>query len=48
VLGRMANGDYGPIAATTLPGGQAGLAATFPASCGRDVNYSGVVLGYSH
>jgi hypothetical protein len=39
VLGRMANGDYGLIAATTLPttlpGGHAGLVATFPASCGR-------------
>ncbi|MGH3199032.1 MAG: hypothetical protein ACRDNT_24620 [Streptosporangiaceae bacterium] len=34
VLGRMANGDHGLIAATTLPGGQAGLVATFPASCG--------------
>ena len=34
VLGRIANGDYGLIAATTLPGGQAGLVATFPISCG--------------
>jgi hypothetical protein len=34
VLGRMANGDYGLIAATTPPGGHAGLVATFPASCG--------------
>jgi hypothetical protein len=34
VLGRMANGDYGLIAATTLPGGHAGLVATFPAACG--------------
>jgi hypothetical protein len=34
VLGRIANGDYGLIAATTLPGGHAGLVATFPASCG--------------
>jgi hypothetical protein len=35
VLGRMANGNYGLIAATTLPGGHAGLVATFPAPCGR-------------
>jgi hypothetical protein len=35
VLGRMANGDNGLVGATTLPGGQAGLVATFPASCGR-------------
>lgn len=34
VLGRMANGDYGLIAATAPPGGHAGLVATFPASCG--------------
>jgi hypothetical protein len=34
VLGRIANGDYGLIAATTLPGGHSGLVATFPASCG--------------
>ena len=34
VLGHMANGDYGLIAATTPPGGHAGLVATFPASCG--------------
>ena len=34
VLGRMADGDYGLIGATTLPGGHAGLVATFPASCG--------------
>lgn len=34
VLGRMANGDDGLIAATVPPGGQAGLVAAFPASCG--------------
>lgn len=34
VLGRIANGDYGLIAATTLPSGHSGLVATFPASCG--------------
>ena len=34
VLGRMANGNYGLIGATTLPGGHAGLVATLPASCG--------------
>jgi len=34
MLGRMANGGYGLIAATTLPGGQAGLVATLPPSCG--------------
>ena len=34
MLGRIANGDDGLIAATTLPGGHAGLVATFPASCG--------------
>jgi hypothetical protein len=34
VLGRMADGDYGLIGVTTLPGGHAGLVATFPASCG--------------
>jgi hypothetical protein len=33
-LGRIANGDDGLIAATTLPGGHAGLVATFPHSCG--------------
>jgi hypothetical protein len=33
-LGRMANGNYGLIGATTLPGGHAGLVATLPASCG--------------
>ena len=34
VLGQITNGDYGLIAATTLPGGHSGLVATLPASCG--------------
>jgi len=33
VPGRMANGNDGLISAATLPGGHAGLVATFPASC---------------
>jgi hypothetical protein len=40
VLGQLANADYGLIAATTLPGGQAGLVATLPASCGLAPGFS--------
>jgi hypothetical protein len=50
VLGQMANGDYGLIAATTPPGGHAGLVATFPASCGiapgfRCIRITGTATG---
>ena len=50
VLGQMTNGDYGLIATTTLPGGQAGLVATFPASCGtapgfRCITITGTATG---
>lgn len=46
----MANGDNGLIAATTPPGGQAGLVAMFPASCGvvpgfRCIRITGTATG---